>query len=289
MELRNAIVFLAILVVLGSALAEALVLSRRKEYGYDWEAARVSLLDMVGRQIILLLPLSLATPVFAYAWERRIATISLDGIGALLLLFLLLEFFYYWFHRAAHRVRWFWATHSVHHSPNQLNLTAAYRLGWTGRLSGTTLFFTPMSFLGFHPDTVLVALSLNLLYQFWIHATWIPKLGWLEGILNTPSAHRVHHAANLAYLDANYGGVLIVFDRMFGTYAKEREELPCRYGLVKPVTTYNLLHIEFAQWMNLWRDLARATSLRAFFGYLDRKSTRLNSSHIQKSRMPSSA
>jgi sterol desaturase/sphingolipid hydroxylase (fatty acid hydroxylase superfamily) len=115
---------------------------------------------------------------------------------------------------------------------------------------------------------VFAMLQLNLLYQFWIHATWIPKLGWLEYVLNTPSAHRVHHAANLDYLDANYGGVLIVFDRLFGTYRAERDDLPCRYGLVTPVTTYNPLRIEFEPWRQLGRDLLRARSLRAVAGAL---------------------
>ena len=108
----------------------------------------------------------------------------------------------------------------------------------------------------------------ELVYQFWIHATWIPKLGWLEYVLNTPSSHRVHHAANLEYLDANYGGVLIVFDRLFGTYIPERDDVPCRYGLVHPMTSYNPLHVEFAQWISLARDLAKARSARAVLGYL---------------------
>jgi hypothetical protein len=107
-----------------------------------------------------------------------------------------------------------------------------------------------------------------LLYQFWIHATWIPKLGWLEAIFNTPSAHRVHHAANLDYLDANFGGVLIVFDRLFGTCVKERDDLPCRYGLVEPMTSYNPFKVQFSQWVSLLRDLAGARSVRAFCGYL---------------------
>jgi hypothetical protein len=111
---------------------------------------------------------------------------------------------------------------------------------------------------GFRPELVLFTLTLNLLYQFWIHATWIPRLGWLEYLLNTPSAHRVHHASNLDYLDANYGGVLIVFDRLFGTYVAERHDEPCRYGLVKPITTHNLLKIEFHVWMDMVRDVVRA-------------------------------
>ena len=208
----------------------------------------------------MFLPYTLTAPVFAWAYEHRLFTQSLDSVWSLLLLFISLEFFYYWFHRASHTVRWLWNSHSVHHSPNQLTLAAAYRLGWLGRFTGAQIFFTPMALLGFEPTTILTALFLNLLYQFWLHADWIPKLGWLEYVLNTPSAHRVHHARNPEYLDANYGGVLIVFDRLFGTYIEERADLPCDYGLVTRVTTHNPIRINFEPWIGLARDLASARS-----------------------------
>jgi sterol desaturase/sphingolipid hydroxylase (fatty acid hydroxylase superfamily) len=260
----------AVPIVLIASLLEALVLARRQPGQYDWKATGVSMLDQIGRELLTFLPLTLAAPVFAFAWQHRIATLSPTSVWAVVALFVGQEFCYYWYHRASHRVRWFWATHAVHHSPNQLNLSAAYRIGWTGRLTGTTLFYTPLVWLGFRPELVLLTLSLNLLYQFWIHATWIPRLGWLEYVLNTPSAHRVHHASNLEYLDANYGGVLILFDRLFGTYRAERDDEPCRYGLVKPVTTYNLLLIEFQVWMDVVRDVSSASSLREKFGYVFR-------------------
>jgi sterol desaturase/sphingolipid hydroxylase (fatty acid hydroxylase superfamily) len=261
------LLFVALPVVVVASLTEALVLSRRS--AYDWRATGVSLLDLVMRVAIqIFLPLSIATPFIVFALHHRIATIALDGWGALLALFIGQEFCYYWFHRAAHRVRWFWCNHAVHHSPNQLNLSAAYRIGMLSRLSGSAIFYTPLVWLGFPPKVVFEVLSLNLLYQFWIHATWIPRLGWLELVLNTPSSHRVHHAANLEYLDANYGGVLIVFDRLFGTYRAERDDVPCRYGLVTPMTGHNPLRIEFTQWVQLARDLARARSLRAVLGAL---------------------
>jgi sterol desaturase/sphingolipid hydroxylase (fatty acid hydroxylase superfamily) len=140
-------------------------------------------------------------------------------------------------------------------------------LGWTGKLSGTTIFYTPLVLLGFRPELVLFTLSLNLLYQFWIHATWIPRLGWLEYLFNTPSAHRVHHASNLDYLDANFGGVLIVFDRLFGSYVAERRDEPCIYGLVKPIEApHNVLKIEFHVWMDMARDLSRARSFHEALG-----------------------
>lgn len=254
------------LIVLVS-LIEGWVLSRRQ--AYDWKAVGVSVLDLVMRLAINVgVPLALSTPVTRWAHEHRLMQLELDSWQTFVLLFFGQEFCYYWYHRAAHRVRWFWCNHAVHHSPNELNLSAAYRIGIFGKLTGTFLFFSPLVWLGFEPKLVMLTLTLNLLYQFWIHATWLPKLGWLEYVLNTPSAHRVHHASNAAYLDANYGGVLIIFDRLFGTYVAEREDLPPRYGLVKPITSYNPLRVEFTQWIDLIADLRKARSLKHVLGYL---------------------
>ena len=270
MNLANpaTILIWALPIVLLASLIEALVLSWMKPGSYDWKAAAVSLTDQLLRRVMALLPLSIAAPIFAWAFEHRLFELTLASPAMVALLFVGQEFCYYWYHRSAHRVRWFWATHQVHHSPNQLNLSAAYRLGLTGRLTGTTVFFTPLVWLGFPPMVVIATLAINLLYQFWIHATWIPKLGVLEYVLNTPSAHRVHHASNLDYLDANYGGVLIVFDRLFGTYRAERDDLPCVYGLVKPVTSYNPLVVEFAPWAALFKDVAGARTVGEALGYL---------------------
>ena len=261
------LLFVAAPAVLVFALLEAMVLSRRARY--DWRAFGVSSTDLVARIAVgIFAPLSIATPLVHWAVQHRLTTIALDGWVAVMALFVGQEFCYYWFHRAAHRVRWFWGNHAVHHSPNELNLSAAFRIGAFGKLTGVTLFFVPLIWVGFDVRTVFSVLTLNLLYQFWIHATWIPKLGWLEYVLNTPSAHRVHHASNPQYLDANFGGVLIVFDRLFGTYIEERADLPCRYGLVHPLTSYNPLRVEFAQWISLAHDLLRARSLRAVLGHL---------------------
>jgi sterol desaturase/sphingolipid hydroxylase (fatty acid hydroxylase superfamily) len=261
------LLFVAAPAVLGFALIEAIVLSRSARY--DWRAFGVSTLDFIVRiGLGLVLPLSIATPLIGWAVRHRPTTLPLDSAAAIGVLFFGQEFCYYWYHRAAHRVRWFWANHAVHHSPNELNLSAALRIGIFGKATGTTLFFLPLIWLGFDVRTVFSVLSLNLLYQFWIHATWIPRLGWLEYVLNTPSAHRVHHASNVDYLDANFGGVLIVFDRWFGTYVGERADLPCRYGLVHPMTGNNPLTVEFAEWASLLRDLSKARSARAVLGHL---------------------
>jgi sterol desaturase/sphingolipid hydroxylase (fatty acid hydroxylase superfamily) len=261
------LLFVATPSVLVFALIEAIVLSRRRHY--DWGAFGASAFDLVVRTFVnVMFPLSIAAPLIRIAYQHRLTTIPLNGWLAFLVLFIGQEFCYYWYHRTAHRVRWFWANHAIHHSPNELNLSAAVRVGILSKLTGTGFFFAPLVWLGFNPRIVFIVLSLNLLYQFWIHATWIPKLGWLEGILNTASAHRVHHASNLEYLDANYGGVLLIFDRLFGTYVPERDDLPCRYGLVHPLTSNNILNVELVEWTKLLRDLKNARSLRALLGYL---------------------
>jgi sterol desaturase/sphingolipid hydroxylase (fatty acid hydroxylase superfamily) len=255
-------------IVMVSAIAEGLWLSHRKPGSYDWKAWACSLVDLVIRRVVQMIPYGLAAPVLALAWDYRLFTLKPDSVGTVLLLFVGLEFFYYWYHRTSHTVRWFWATHAVHHSPNQLTLATAYRLGWTGKLTGTTVFFAPLVLLGFSPQIVLTALVLNLLYQFWLHCEWIPKLGWLEYVFNTPSHHRVHHARNPDYLDANYGGVLIVFDRLFGTYIEERADLPCDYGLVSRVESYNPVYIAFHAWIDLAHDLGSARSPSEVLHYL---------------------
>jgi sterol desaturase/sphingolipid hydroxylase (fatty acid hydroxylase superfamily) len=206
--------------------------------------------------------------VLAWAHAHRLQTLALSTPEAFALLFIGQEFVYYWYHRAAHRVRWFWATHSVHHSPNELTLAAALRLGWTGKLSGNAVFLTPLVWLGFPPAAVLATLGANLLYQFWLHAPWMPRLGPLEWVLNTPTHHKVHHASNAEYLDCNYGGVLIVFDRLFGTFVDLRDDVPPRYGLTTPLVSHNPLRIALHGWIALAQDLRAARGARACLGVL---------------------
>ncbi|MGF6478120.1 sterol desaturase family protein [Paraburkholderia sp. JPY419] len=249
-------------VVVVVSLIEAVVLSRRKSASspFAWHEVWISLFDLAARRLMSLLPISVATPVFSFVYDHRIFTVGINSALMVFALFIGMEFCYYWYHRASHRVRFFWATHAVHHSPNQLTLSTAYRLGLTGKLTGSTLFFAPLVWLGIKPEVVLLTLFLNLMYQGWLHTTYIPKLGWFEYLFNTPSHHRVHHASNVDYLDANYGGVLIIFDRLFGTYVEERADEPCRYGLVTPTTSRNPLVVEFEHWATLIRDMVNAKS-----------------------------
>jgi len=266
-SLEKFLLIVALPTVLISSFLEAFFLSQKK--AYDWRAMAVSIFDLIFRTFInIFLPISIATPLVNFVWAHRLTTLPLDAWQGVAILFIGQEFCYYWYHRAAHRIRWFWCNHSVHHSPNELNLSAAYRIGLVGKLTGVAFFFLPLVWLGFSIQIVLDTLTLNLLYQFWIHATWIPKLGWMEYIFNTPSAHRVHHASNLEYLDGNYGGVLIIFDRLYGTYIQEQDSVLCKYGLVHPQLSYNPFVVEFSSWKSLWQDLLEARNPRAFLGYI---------------------
>ena len=254
--------------ILAFSLLEALTLKFVVRRRYDWRSALASFGVLIGRSVSEAVPIAIAMPGAYWLYNHRIFAPEQLGWLSYVILFVGLEFVYYWWHRLSHRSRWFWINHAVHHSPNELNLAAAYRVGWTARIIATYVIFLPLVLIGFAPQVVFAAYGLNLAYQFWIHTDWMPKLGPLEGVLNTPSAHRVHHASNLEYLDANYGGVLMVFDRLFGTYCAERDDVPIQYGLVTPLHSYNPIKIALHQIAPLVRDLRHARSLRAAMGYL---------------------
>lgn len=172
--------------------------------------------------------------------------------------FVLVEFVYYWFHRLSHQVRWMWASHQVHHSPRQLTFLSAIRLSWTNLISGGWLLYMPLVLIGFDPRLVLAVLAIDLHYQFFLHTEAVGRLGPLEWVLNTPSHHRVHHGVNPACRDRNYGGMVIVFDRMFGTFTPEPDGEPILYGLVHPPKNLKPLTLALGEWKALFGDMARA-------------------------------
>jgi sterol desaturase/sphingolipid hydroxylase (fatty acid hydroxylase superfamily) len=172
---------------------------------------------------------------------------------------------YYWFHRVHHESRLFWAGHVNHHSSRHYNLSTALRQSWTSQVTGL-VFWLPLPLLGFRPEMILVAKSVSLLYQYWIHTELIDRLGPFEWIFNTPSHHRVHHGRNPRYLDRNHGGILIVWDRLYGTFEDERE--PVDFGLTTNIETYNPIRIAFHEWAAMFRDVRDAKTLRGKLGYL---------------------
>jgi sterol desaturase/sphingolipid hydroxylase (fatty acid hydroxylase superfamily) len=207
----------------------------------------------------------LATALWGY--EYRIATIPWTW-WAWIACFVLDDFSYYVFHRLAHRVRWFWAAHVNHHSSQHYNLSTALRQTWTGFFAITFIFRLPLVFVGFHPAMILFVGAINLIYQFWIHTEAIAKLPrWFEYLMNTPSHHRVHHATNPRYLDRNYAGVFIIWDRMFGTFTEEVNDEQIRYGIVKQLGTFSLLWSVFHEWIGIAQDVWSAP-LRHKFSYM---------------------
>jgi len=219
----------------------------------------VALGDIVAR----LLTGGIAAIPFFMLYQHRLFDIPLNTAPAWAALFLGVEFLYYWFHRASHRIRWLWATHAVHHSATHFNLSAAIRLGWTGTISGAFVFFLPLALIGFHPVAIGLVIGFGLLYQFFLHTALPVSLGPLEWVLNTPTHHRVHHASNEACLDKNYGSVLIVFDRLFGTFAAAPGEEPLRFGLKGREPSNNPVQIALGEWVHLWREVRRARTLTA--------------------------
>jgi sterol desaturase/sphingolipid hydroxylase (fatty acid hydroxylase superfamily) len=248
-------VFLAILL-------ESFLYQKRFNKSYPWLDSATSLGVAVGHQITGIINLVLIQGLMAsFVWQYRWYTMP-DAWWVYVALFFGLEFCYYWYHRAAHEVYIMWASHSTHHSPNEMTLSAAYRLGWLPFLTFSWLFFLPLVLIGFSPTAVFTMLSINLMYQFWLHTKLIGRLGFLEGIINTPSAHRVHHASNSVYLDKNYGGILMVYDRIFGTYQPEKEDLKIVYGLTHPNYSRNPFVVVFRVWRELLVKVVKTPGLR---------------------------
>lgn len=175
------------------------------------------------------------------------------------------DLLYYCYHRIAHRVRLIWATHQAHHSSQYFNFSTALRQKWNN--SGEILMWTPLPLLGIPPWMVFASFSVNLVYQFWVHTERIDKLPRVvEFIFNTPSHHRVHHGMDSEYLDRNYGGILIVWDRLFGTFAPER--FRPHYGLTKQVNTFNIVALQLHEYRAIIADVRGASRMRDRLGFL---------------------
>jgi sterol desaturase/sphingolipid hydroxylase (fatty acid hydroxylase superfamily) len=200
--------------------------------------------------------------IYTWIYDLGLQAMPLTLAGFALLL-LLQDFLYYWFHRASHRIRFMWASHVVHHSSERLNLSTAFRQSLTYPISGMWVFWLPLAWLGFPPDWVILAVGLNLGFQFFVHTQLGGKMRAISRYINTPSVHRVHHARNPQYIDRNYAGVLTIWDRMFGTFVEE-EDAP-EYGILRQTRTLNPLTLTFHEWRDILRDTWRKRDLRYIF------------------------
>ncbi|MFM7068692.1 MAG: sterol desaturase family protein, partial [Actinomycetes bacterium] len=199
-------------------------------------------------------------------YERRIIT-DLHPAAAFAAAMVGWDFIYYWNHRFMHESRFLWAIHVVHHSSERYNLSTALRQPVADAL-GVFVPYGVLSYLGVPPKVIEDARAINLIYQFWIHTDLIPKLGAFEKVFNTPSHHRAHHGANRQYLDRNHGGILIIWDRMFGTF--EEEDEPVVYGLTKNINSFNPLVIASHEHADIAEDIVRAGKWRDRISYVVR-------------------
>ena len=213
----------------------------KRENNYRINDALASMsLGLISR-FIPLLGLGFQYVVYTYvAEEFNLSLLNSTETWVWVTAFFMYDLCYYWMHRLHHEIKVFWATHVVHHHGEEFNLSTAMRQTSTGFL-WKWIFFLPMFLVGIPPNVFVTVAGINLIYQFWVHTEHIGKLGVLEYIFITPSNHRIHHAQNDDYLDANYGGVFIIWDRIFGTYIDERDDLKPVYGTVKPLKTFNPL------------------------------------------------
>lgn len=197
----------------------------------------------------------------AWFWQHRlIDELPVNG-WTILPIFFAVELCYYGFHRGSHRIRWFWSAHVVHHTGKLMNMTTAMRQSLLYSITGWWLFFMPLVLLGVSPAVVFFLYGVNLSYQYFVHTESVGKLHpWIEYLFNTPSHHRVHHGRNAQYIDKNYGGVLILFDRWFGTFEPEVEKVD--YGIaVRQPESHNLLVLNFHEFRDMWRDVIRSGAL----------------------------
>lgn len=234
---------------------------RENKHLYETKDTFTSLGLGIGNVVVGLVTKAVIFGLFTFLYKYRIIELDYSMWWYWVLLFFADDFSYYWFHRTSHGVNWFWASHVVHHSSQHYNLAAALRQTWTGNATGAFLFWAWMPLVGFHPVWILFMQQVSLIYQFWIHTETIHRLPRpLEYILNTPSHHRVHHGSDLKYLDKNHGGVLIIWDRLFGTFQPE-EQRPT-YGLTRNIESFNPIVIAFRTWEELVKKALSTRSLK---------------------------
>ncbi len=232
--------------------------------GYERRDTIASLLMLAGNVAVNLSLAGVIGRAHRRLFGRRVADLGARR-GAFLASMLAWDFLYYWNHRWQHEKRIFWANHVTHHSSQHYNLSTALRQPWSGFVLSWVFF--PMPLMGFTPAQTAKAGQLNLLYQYWIHTEAVDRLPPpVEAVLNTPSHHRVHHGANPQYLDRNYAGILITWDKLFGTFEPEVRRV--KYGLTKNIDTFNPLRIAYGELADIVSDVRRATGWRDKLGHV---------------------
>jgi sterol desaturase/sphingolipid hydroxylase (fatty acid hydroxylase superfamily) len=263
------IIVLATPVFLLLVAVEWAVLRRQGRHLYRLNDAMNSIGLGVMSQVLGVFSKLFAVGIYALVFDQlALTTLSTSSPWVWLVALLAYDFCYYWYHRCGHRVAVMWAAHVVHHQSEDYNLSTALRQTSSGFLFGW-LFYWPMAVAGVPPLVFGSVALIDLLYQFWVHTQAVGKLGWFDRWFCAPSNHRVHHAVNDRYIDKNYGGILIVWDRLFGTYCEEADDEPCVYGTRAPLRSWNPLwanvQVYRALWLDSWRTRRWADKLRVWF------------------------
>ncbi|MBI3171891.1 MAG: sterol desaturase family protein [Hydrocarboniphaga effusa] len=230
------------------------MIRRGRASQFYWKEVLANISLGASYQVFEVLMWVLATgAIFAWVYQFRLFDIPVNA-WTVIPIFVGVEFCYYWFHRASHRIRWFWTAHVPHHSGEVMNFTTAMRQSLLNAFIGIWVFYLPPVILGVPPAVVMFMLAVDLVYQYFVHTESIGRLpAWYEYLFDTPSNHRVHHGRNAQYIDKNYGGVLIIFDRWFGTYEPEVEKV--NYGIVRQVRSYNFLVLNVHEFVDMLRDV----------------------------------
>jgi alkylglycerol monooxygenase len=271
-----------LLMILGEILWIRLSKLSLSKY-YQWPDSLCSLACGILDQAFQLLLGGLFLIPYLWTYENfRIFDFSSDLVPWLIA-FIGVDFLYYWWHRMSHEVNWMWAAHIVHHQSEEYNLTTALRQAPLAGLS-TWFFYLPLAFLGVSPEIFILHKVISLLYQFWIHTRMIGQLGPLEGVLNTPSHHRVHHGSNPEYIDKNYAAIFIVWDKLFGTFQKERAEV--RYGITKPLNSYDPYWANMHYWVEVYHKGKRLKTFSEKVCLWFSGPSALESSSQEKGRLP---
>ena len=240
-------------------LFDILLKSRRYPNAYEARDTKISLLMAFGYFVTYGIYAHTTVLIFRYIYEFSLFNFE-NIIIAWTFCFILDDLGYYIYHRVSHRTRWFWSAHVNHHSSQYFNYSTGFRQSWLTIIAPSAIFKTPLLLFGFPPYMIIACAGINAFYQFCLHNENIPRLHpWIEFILNTPSNHRVHHGINDEYLDKNFSGVFIFWDRLFGTYMPENATP--RYGITTQLASFNLMENVFHEWHGLWMDFKNARGL----------------------------
>ncbi len=242
--------YIFLVIYLTAIIGEALYSYRHKRNLYNIKDASVNIFLGISGVINRLLTQGAWLALWFYLYQFSFIKIP-ESLWSWVVLFLLNELVYYWFHRLSHERRILWAIHVNHHSSEKLNFTTASRVPFFNLILHN-IFWIPLLFIGFNPTMIFAVENIGFLFAFVQHTQLIKKLPYIDYIFNTPSHHRVHHSSNKEYINKNYGNVLIIFDRLFGTFKEEKEGILINYGIAKNIKTYNPIKVIFHEWVDIF-------------------------------------